>query len=84
MPELHNIAVSRSKSLGTFCLFFPDSMDLYSSKYSKRFIKKRSLQILIGSQLQAKYLVITQEKDEGVKMVLSYLFQHVSVKLHMI
>ena len=34
--------------------------------------KKGSLQILMCSQLQAKHLVITQEKNDGVKMVLSY------------
>ena len=32
-----------------------------------------------------KHLVITQEKDEGVKMVLSFgLGQNVSIELHMI
>ena len=35
--------------------------------------------------LQAKHLVITQEKDDGVKMVLSYrLQQNVGVELYMI
>ena len=29
------------------------------------------------SLLQAKHLVITQEKDEGVKMVLSYRLQQI-------
>ena len=47
--------------------------------------KIQSLQILICSLLQAKHLVITQEKDHGVKMVLSYrLQQNVNVELHMI
>ena len=47
--------------------------------------KTQSLQILICSLLQAKYLVITQEKDDGVKMVFSYrLQQNVGVELHMI
>ena len=48
--------------------------------------KTQSLQILIRSLLQAKHLVITQEKDDGVvKMVLSYrLQQNVNVELHMI
>ena len=47
--------------------------------------KTQSLQILICSLLQAKHLVITQEKENGVKMVLSYrLQQHVGVELHMI
>ena len=37
------------------------------------------------SQLQAKHLVINQEKDDGVKMVLSNrLQQNVSVEQHMI
>ena len=34
----------------------------------------KSLQILICNLLQAKHLVINPKKDEGVKMVLSYLF----------
>ena len=47
--------------------------------------KTESLQILICSLLQAKHLVITQEKNDGVKMVLSYrLQQHVGVELYMI
>ena len=47
--------------------------------------KTQSLQILIRSLLQAKHLVTTQEKDDGVKMVLSYrLQQNVAVELHMI
>ena len=45
--------------------------------------KNESRQILICSLLQAKYLVITKEKDERVKMVLSYgLQQKVSVELY--
>ena len=47
--------------------------------------KIQSLQILICSLLQAKRLVITQENDNGTKMVLSYcLQQNVAVELHMI
>ena len=47
--------------------------------------KTQSLQILICSLVQAKHLVITQEKDDGAKMVLSYRLQHnVGVELHMI
>ena len=37
--------------------------------------KSQSLQILVCSLLQAKHLVITQEKDDGVKMVLFYRLQ---------
>ena len=62
-------------------------MDLWhdSIKLFKRVIEKWSLQILICSLFQAKHLVITQEKDDGVKVVLSYrLQQNVSVELHMI
>ena len=45
----------------------------------------QTLQILICSLLQAKHLVITQEKDDEVKMVLSYHWQkHVNVELRMI
>ena len=84
MPAVHKIAISRkTKSFGTFCLFFLDSMDLwhYPSNYSKH---SKSTN-LICSLLQAKHLVITQEKDDGVKMVLSYRLQpNVSVELHMI
>ena len=47
--------------------------------------KAQSLQISICSQLQAKHLMITQEKNDGVKIVLSYgLQQNVSVELHII
>ena len=88
MPAVHKIAISRkTKSFGIFWVFFLNSMDVwhYHSNYSKRFIKKGSLQILICSPFKAKHLVITQEKNEGVKMVLSYyLQQNVSVELHMI
>ena len=42
-------------------------------------------EVLICSLPQAKHLVITQGKDDGVKMVLSYgLQQNVGVELHMI
>ena len=45
----------------------------------------KSLQILLRSLLQAKHLVITQEKDDGVKIVLSYLLQqNLNDELHMI
>ena len=45
----------------------------------------KSLQILIYSQLQVKHLVITQEKEDEVKMVLTYLLQlYISVELRMI
>ena len=47
--------------------------------------KTQSRQILICSLLQAKHLVITQVKDDGVKIFLSYrLQQNVGVELHMI
>ena len=47
--------------------------------------KTPSLQILICSLLQAKHMVITLEKDKGLKMVVSYrLQQNASVELHMI
>ena len=52
VPAFHKTAISRkTKSFGTFCPFFLDSMDLshYPSNYSKRFIEKLSLQILICS-----------------------------------
>ena len=46
---------------------------------------QKTYQILICRLLQVKPLVITQEKDDGVKMFLSYrLQQNASVKLHMI
>ena len=87
MPALHKLAISRkTKSFGRFCLFFLDSMGLwyYQSNYSKD-SSKNSLQILIRILLQAKHLVITQEKDDRVQMVLSYHFQkNVSVEVHMI
>ena len=85
MPAVHKIAISRkTKSFGTFWVFFLDSMDLwhYQSNYSK---DSESLQILICSLLPAKHLVITREKDQGVNKVLFYLLQqNVSVELHMI
>ena len=47
--------------------------------------KTQSLQIFICSLLLAKHLVITQEKDDGVKIILSYrLQQNASVELHII
>ena len=46
--------------------------------------KTQSLQIFVANSKQ-NTLVITQEKDDGVKMVLSYsLQQNASVELHMI
>ena len=78
MPAVYKIAISRkTKFFGSFYLFFLDSMDLwhYPSNYSVRFFDKQSLQILICSLLQAKHLVITQEKDDGIKMVLFYCLQ---------
>ena len=65
VTAVHKHAISRkTKSFSTFCLFFLNSMDVwhYQSNYSKRFIEKRSLQILMCSLLQAKHLVITQKK----------------------
>ena len=88
MPAFHKIAIStKVESFGTFCLFFLDSMDLwhYLSSYANKFIGECSLQTLLCSQLQAKLLVITQEKDDQVMMVLSYRSQqNVSVELHII
>ena len=88
MPAFYKIAFSKkTKSFGTFCLFFLDSMDVwyYLSSYLKRFIDKCSLQTLIYSQLQAKLLVITHEKDNAVMMVLSYrLQQNENSELHFI
>ena len=88
MPAVHIIAIFRkTNSFDTFWLFFLDSMNVwhYPSNYSQRFIKKCNRKILICSLLQAKHLVITQGKDEWVKIVLSYgLQQNVSVKKHMI
>ena len=47
--------------------------------------KTQSLQILICSLLQAKHTVITQEKDDGLKMVHSYRLQpNASVELYML
>ena len=84
MPAVHKIATSRkTKSFGTFCLFFLDSMNLWH--YQSNIQKTQRFQISICSLLQAKHLVITQQKNEGVKMVLSYgLQQNASVELHMI
>ena len=82
MPKLHNIAISRkTKSFGTFCLFFLDSMDLchHQSSYSKE--SKTTNLNTVCSLFQAKHLVIIHEKDDGLKMVLSYrLQQNVSVE----
>ena len=70
MPAFYKITISRkTKSFGTFCLLFLDIMDLWhhQSKYSNKFIEKYSMQILICSLLQPKYLVITQEKKRASK-----------------
>ena len=84
MPAVHKIAIStKTKSDGTFSPFFLDSMDLWH--YQSNYSKDQSLQNLICSLLQAKHLMITQEKDNWLKMVLSYrLQQNVSDELHMI
>ena len=85
VPTVHKIEISRkTNSFGTFWVFFHDIMDVwhYQSNYPKDLSKKRILQILICSLLQAKHLVITQEKDNGIKMVLLYcLQQNVGVEL---
>ena len=80
VPALYKTAISRkTKSFGTFWLFFLDSMDLwhYLSNYSKRFIDK------LCSLLQAKHLVVTQERG-GKDGPFLCLQQNVGVKLHMI
>ena len=84
MLAVHKIAISRkSKSFGTFCLFF--SIACMFGIINQIVQMTQSLQILICSLLQAKHSVITQEKDDGVKMVLSYrLQQNVGVELRMI
>ena len=84
MPAFHENAISRKTNyFGTFCLFF---LNAWICGIINQIIQKtQRLQILICSLLQAKHLVITQEKNDGVKMVLSYrLQQNVSVELHMI
>ena len=85
MPALHKTAISRKTNPLVLLAIFLYSMDLwhYPTNYSKRFIKKGSIQVLICSLLQAKHLVITQEKEDWVNMVLCYLLQqNVSVELH--
>ena len=83
MPAVYKLAIFRkTKSFGTFWLFSLDSMDVWHYQIIQ---KTKSLQILICIQLQAKHVMITQEKDDVVKMVLSYrLQQNVGVELHMI
>ena len=45
----------------------------------------KTLQILICSLLQAKHLVTTQEKGDGVKMVIFYRLQeNTRVELHIV
>ena len=62
VPTVHKIAISReTKSFGTVCLFFLDSMDLFGI-FNQIIQKTQCLQIVICSLLQAKLLVITQEK----------------------
>ena len=66
IPDVSFLVVQLSyytKSSGAFCLFFLDSMDLWH--YQSNYSKNRSLQILLCSLLQAKHLVITQEKTMG-------------------
>ena len=98
MPVVPKTAISRkTKSFGTFCfsiawiifflsiLYYSFSIAWIFGIINQIIQKTQSLQILICSLLQAKHLVITQEKDDGVKMVLSYcLQQNVGVELHMI
>ena len=83
MPAVHKIALSRKpKPFGTCCLF---SIAWMFGIINQIIQKTQRLQILTCTPLQAKHLVITQEKDDGVKMVLSYRLQrHVGVELHMI
>ena len=65
--------------------FYPFSIAWMFGIINQFIQKTQSLQILICRLLQAKHLVITQERDDGVKMVLSYrLQQNVGVELHMI
>ena len=84
MPAVHKIAISRkTKSVGTFCQFFLNSMYLwhYQSNYSK---DSKSTNFDMNPP-PSKTLGDHPRKDNGVKMVLSYrLQQNVSVELHMI
>ena len=84
MPAVHKTAISRkTKSFGTFWLFFLDSMDLwhYPSNYSKD-SKSTNFNMY---PTPSKTLMITQEKDEEINMVLSYrLQQNAEVELRMI
>ena len=84
MPTVHEIAISRkTKSFGTFCLFFLGSMDLwyYQSNYSKDSKSTNFNMQPTPSKTLGEY---PRKKDE-VKMVLSYrLQQNVSAKLHRI
>ena len=83
MPALHKIAISRkTKSFDTFVYSF---IIAWIFGIINQIIQKtQSLQILICSLLQEKHLVITQEKDDRVKMVFFHrLQQNVSVELHL-
>ena len=90
MPALHKTAISRkTKSFGTFWAFLLDSMDLWHLfiKLFKTIDQKiKFTNLNMCSLLQAKHLLITQDKKDGVvKMILSYrLQQYVGVELHMI
>ena len=61
------------------------SLALSIKIFKKIYRQMKFLQIVICCLLQAKHLVITQDKDEGVKMVFSHLLQlNVDVELHII
>ena len=82
MPAFHKIAISINP-LVYFVYSF--SIAWMFGIINQNIQKTQSLEILICSLLQAKHLVITQEKGDGGKMVLSYrLQQNVGVKRHMI
>ena len=66
VPAFYKIAISRkTKFFGTFSLFF--SIAWIFGIINQIIQKTQSLKILICSLLQEKYLVITQEKDDGGK-----------------
>ena len=83
MLAFHKIAISRkTKSFGTFWVFF---LDTWIFGIINQIIQKDLSKNEVYKFYQAKRLVITHEKDDGVKMVLFYrLQQNVSVELHMI
>ena len=82
MPAVHKIAISKKK-LSPLVHFVCSFSIVWIFGIINQIIQKtQNLQILIFSLLQAKHLVITQEKDDGVKMVLSYRLQrNVGVEL---